>query len=94
MEKTCPICGYNKLSEPPYRDYTGGGPSFEVCLCCEFEFGFDDLSKGYTFDRYRDNWIKNGFIFFYKELMPQNWNEETMKKQLENIDGLQYTPRI
>jgi hypothetical protein len=54
---TCPCCGYQGLTEPPYRflpDVSAtrgvdppyarhfGDPSYEVCDCCGFEFGNDD----------------------------------------------------
>ncbi|AGA28579.1 hypothetical protein Sinac_4388 [Singulisphaera acidiphila DSM 18658] len=54
---SCPCCGYNGLSQPPYRGLADvsaargleppyeehfGAPSYEVCDCCGFEFGNDD----------------------------------------------------
>ena len=37
----CPVCGYIGLNEQPYDD--NGCPSYEICSCCGFEFGFDDI---------------------------------------------------
>lgn len=37
----CPVCRFDKLEEEPYsEDFSG---SFEMCLCCRFEFGIDDF---------------------------------------------------
>lgn len=36
---TCPICGYDKLNEPPF-DQNGEG-SFEICPSCNNEFGYN-----------------------------------------------------
>lgn len=53
----CPVCGWSRLSVPPYQDWPGlpvgegaappyedtfRGASYEVCPSCGFEFGFDD----------------------------------------------------
>lgn len=90
--KICPVCGYSDLEEPPYNEY--GEPTYVICACCAFEFGFHDSSEGYSFVKYRKEWIKNGFEFSYKEDKPENWNEEKMKKQLKNINLVNYTPRL
>lgn len=43
MKYICPICGYDKLLEPPYDEYNN--PSYEICPCCGFEYGFDDQDQ-------------------------------------------------
>ncbi len=72
----CPCCGYDGLSCPAYSElgpppwpYLGqppfsehlGFPSYEVCPCCGFEFGFDDdpgaASKSSSFGEYRAEWL-------------------------------------
>ena len=87
MSKTntyiCPVCGYDKMSEPPCDDL--GYPTYVICSCCGFEFGFDDESKGLSFSEYRQRWINNGFTFFSVKKKPTNWNERVMRRQLENI---------
>ena len=80
----CPVCGYDKLVEPPY-DEEFGCPTYVICSCCGFEFGFDDESKGYSFSGYRQRWIDNGFPFFNSKKKPSNWSERVMRQQLENI---------
>lgn len=79
---TCPICGYNKLVEPPYDEYEC--PSYEICACCGFEYGFHDDFEGYTFEKYREEWLNNGAPFRRKKDEPIGWSMDMAKKQLEN----------
>lgn len=53
----CPVCGYDKLIEEPYDD---GSPSYEICNCCGFEFGYDDSGEGRSFEIYLKKWIERG----------------------------------
>lgn len=76
----CPVCGFNKLSEQPYDD---GNPSYEICNCCGFEFGYDDASEGHSFELYRRKWIQSGAIWFSQKEKPLKWD---LKNQLENIN--------
>lgn len=77
----CPVCGYDKLYEEPYDKF--GCSSFEICPCCGFEYGYDDYNCGYTFEEYRNEWIKNGCVWFSeKRNKPKNWD---LNKQLENL---------
>lgn len=62
--------------------------------CCGFEFGFDDSSEGFTFDEYRKEWILEGFKYRWVEYKPKDWGEEALKKQLKNIELVNYKPRI
>lgn len=78
---TCPICGYKGLNELPYDEF--GEPSYEICPSCGFEYGFDDLSEGISFEEYRKKWILEGSKWFWKKSKPKNW---TLTKQLENIN--------
>lgn len=85
MEKEriiCPVCGYDRLPEPPLDEH--GCPTYVICPCCGFEFGFDDDSEGHTYSTYRQHWIDQGFPFFIAKKRPANWNIRTMKRQLEN----------
>jgi len=68
----CPVCGWFGLRDPPY-DSTGS-PSYEICCCCGFEFGFDDGSNGETYSSYRDKWVESGMPWFDPDTMPPNWN--------------------
>jgi transcription elongation factor Elf1 len=64
LKYNCPICGYDKLNKPPYDEQ--GNESFDICSCCGFEFGYDDLHSGYTFESYRIKWISEGAEWFHK----------------------------
>ena len=92
LKKICPVCGYDKLEQPPYDEY--GYPTYVICSCCGFEFGFDDSSKNMTFSKYRENWMLKGFPFFNKNKKPKIWNKEVLKEQLKNIELVNYKPRI
>lgn len=76
----CPVCGYDQLEFPPYDDE--GIPSYGICSSCGFEYGYDDNDCGFTFDSYRDKWIKDGCPWFSKRSKPKNWDLQT---QLDNI---------
>ena len=77
----CPVCGFDGLEEPAYDDM--GEPSFEICACCGFEFGFDDGSEHKTFEQYRAEWIKNGAKWENPKAKPEHWDLDI---QLNNID--------
>jgi hypothetical protein len=77
----CPVCGYDKLEEEPYDE--DENPSCEICLCCGFEFGFDDGSEKMNFEQYRKKWINEGAKWFDLETKPKDWD---LKKQLKNIN--------
>ena len=73
----CPVCGFNGLKEPSYDK--DGTPSYEICASCGFEFGFEGEGDA---ARFRENWIKNGALWFTPGLKPVDWE---LQKQLENI---------
>ena len=75
----CPVCGFDRLTEEPYD--IDGNPSYEICNCCGFEFGFDDL-KIINFEYYREKWIEKGTPWFNVKLKPKNWS---LKNQILNI---------
>lgn len=56
-------------------------PSYEICLCCGFQFGYDDCDQGYTFIEYRKEWLEKGAIWFRSEKTAR-WS---LEKQLRNI---------
>jgi hypothetical protein len=55
---TCPVCGYQNLTELPRSPDSGG--SYEICPSCGFEFGVSDDDLGYSYDRWREEWITRG----------------------------------
>jgi hypothetical protein len=91
--KICPVCGWDKLSSPPYNVY--GEPSYEICTCCGFEYGYTDGDLGFSFVDWRKKWEKDGFVFKYPtKYTPVDWGENRAKKQLINTKGLLYTPYL
>lgn len=84
MSKTfmCPVCGFEGLKEPPFTK--DNDPSFEVCSCCGFEFGFDGDNSLDCFTTYRKHWISEGTPWFNPKLKPKDWD---YKKQLENVQA-------
>ncbi|MEZ5385018.1 MAG: hypothetical protein R3F13_05835 [Prosthecobacter sp.] len=77
---TCPVCGYDRLEEPP-RNRTGGA-SMEICACCGFQFGVTDDDDGISYDEYRQGWIKDGMPWASNQKAPKGWNPQT---QLANL---------
>jgi len=81
MKYTCPICGYPDLTESPYD--SDGQPSYEICDCCGFEFGFDDKSNEKSFDQYRKEWISRGAKWFCPGKKPTDWNLDMQLKSIK-----------
>lgn len=75
----CPICGYDRLEEPPYID--GYIPSHDICDCCGSEFGLDDCTQE-QIEKNRKKWIDMGYPWFSLESKPINWDPN---EQLKNI---------
>jgi hypothetical protein len=78
-ERTCPVCGYAGLKEPPYAatnaEITYAVPSFEICPSCAFEFGFDDEAVGLSFAEYRKQWVDAGCQWSSTQRRPpENWS--------------------
>ncbi len=80
----CFVCNYNELLEPPYDGR--GIPSDEICPCCGFHYGYDDddvTDKESVYKVWRDNWIRNGCIWFSKGRCPQEgWNPAEQLKSI------------
>jgi hypothetical protein len=76
----CRICGLYYDDYYPWGD-DGDLPSYDICLCCNVEFGVDDYYED-TITEYRIKWLKNGAKWAEENYRPSNWN---LKKQLENI---------
>jgi len=57
----CPVCGYDRLEEPP-EDYN-------ICPCCGTEFGYEDFAvtedgRKRQWSRLRQRWIRRGMRWF------------------------------
>lgn len=64
----CPVCG-KKATNKEWRPYDQQGfPSYDICACCGFEYGFDDAGEPpykESWKEYRQRWLKgevDGFI--------------------------------
>jgi hypothetical protein len=69
----CPVCGYPKLTEPPYDHH--GCASFDICPSCGTEFGYDDDANSH--EELRSAWIDGGKLWFSKAtLPPPNWDPD------------------
>lgn len=80
----CPVCGYPELDEHPRTDEGGG--SYEICPCCNFQFGVTDDDEHISYSQWRERWIKSGMIWDEGNSEPsQSWNP---RKQLENLAKL------
>ncbi len=65
MYYTCPVCGYDKLEEPP-TDYN-------ICECCGTEFGYHDANCSH--EELRRLWIADGMPWRDRRIPPPpNWN--------------------
>lgn len=81
----CPICGQPNLTKPAYN-----GPaneispgSQEICLCCHFQFGYDDDAVGHTFADWRNQWVADGMPWRGSTKTPKDY---TPQEQLKHID--------
>src|SRR5262245_11560797 len=90
----CPCCGFMGLDVPAYeqlctnvlpRGFTVpycrhfGAASYDVCICCGFEFGYDDepgASVGSTFEEHLAKWLADGAVWFYPDKKPPGWTIE------------------
>jgi len=52
-----------------------------------FEFGFDDLSVGETYESYRAKWIAEGMPWRYGDGKPPRWEPKLQLRNLELLEG-------
>ncbi|MCY8201528.1 hypothetical protein [Bacillus subtilis] len=91
---TCLICGYKGLSENPLNNDGEYQKTFEICPCCDFEYGYSedhDVSLGFivtpdylidaAIQLYRKQWIENGMKIA---------NPEDIPEELRNGDCLKF----
>ena len=77
----CPVCGFDGLKEPPYGE--SNIPSYEICPCCGFEFGFDVADGREAFAVFRNRWLANGAPWFLAKVKREKW---VVEKQLGNLN--------
>lgn len=74
----CHVCGLEQEEAPWGED--GNTPSFDLCMCCGIQFGYEDIVYE-VIERYRENWIENGAEWFQPKFKPQEWD---LNEQLKN----------
>jgi hypothetical protein len=76
----CLVCGHRGLGQAP-RSESGGG-SFEICVCCGFQYGVDDDDRGIDPATARERWIAGGSRWFSRSTPPPaGWDPH---RQLEH----------
>lgn len=76
----CPVCGYNKLAEPPYDEFNT--PSCNICPCCNCEYGYDD----WPFEQARKRWTNSKkFKQKHKEQL-LNLENEQVELLINNVN--------
>lgn len=72
------MCGFPELGEPAYG--SGGEPSFEICPCCQVEFGLTD--DGVPHGLLRELWVADDLRWRgLKQYQPVNWSGEDQLHQ-------------
>lgn len=77
-EYICRTCGL-EYQTPTWEDE--GSASYDICNCCEVEFGIQDNTyKGVL--EYRKKWLDSGALWADSKMKPKEWD---LEKQLKNI---------
>lgn len=83
----CPVCGYDRLDEPPWDNES---PSDEICPSCGTHFGYDDAAGGSAAQRQarhrdlRERWKAAGCPWFSRTAwQPEDWNPRTQLVSVE-----------
>ena len=75
----CRVCGL--LNDEPPWGADGKTPSFEICVCCGAEYGYEDCTlEGAR--KYRQSWLASGAMWDTPRFKPDGWNSD---EQLANI---------
>ena len=84
MSFMCPICGYYGPVEPPSAM---GLPSYEICVCCGFQFGVTDLDRGFGVLAWRALWIAKGMQWRSSfSPPPVGWDPVKQLRRVSNED--------
>jgi len=63
----CPVCGYDRLEEPP--------ADFCICPSCGTEFGYDDYFSSHA--ELRAKWLRNDAHWWSTvDACPENWDPQ------------------
>lgn len=72
---SCPVCGFNKLAEPPRS--VSGGPSYEICPACGFQFGVSDDDDEISYGQWRAEWVESGMEWTSLGIQPpRGWEKQ------------------
>ena len=79
----CPVCG-KKTDNIEWRPYDeDGNPTYDICECCFFEFGYDDGGDepphNISWENYRVKWLRGEIENATKLTLTQK------REQLKNI---------
>lgn len=75
----CRVCGL-KCETPPWGE-DNNSSTFEFCLCCGTEFGYQDATL-FAGRKSRERWIAAGAIWDEPESKPANWSLEEQLGQI------------
>lgn len=78
----CRVCGL-KLQEPPWGE-DNKSPSFDVCVCCGVEFGYEDSSLA-SIRIFRNNWLEQGANWSWPKAKPKDWNLDEQLKKIPSV---------
>lgn len=70
----CRVCGYDPGDPPPWGEY-GRFASFDICPCCNVEWGYEDSTFEST-AKYRARWINNGAKWASRNQTPDDLSVE------------------
>lgn len=74
----CLVCGYPELTKP-YGDFFR--PSYEICPCCGYQYGYDDYIWT-PIDR-RQKWMDDGMRWWSHDGPPDDWDPQQQLRRLE-----------
>lgn len=75
----CRVCGFED-EDPPWG-LDGRTPTFDSCVCCGIEHGYQDvLPAGAA--RARAMWLGAGAVWREPNHMPENWSLAEQLKQI------------
>lgn len=77
----CRVCGFQYAADYYPWGEDGNTPSYDFCVCCHAEFGFDDWEIE-ELRAYRAKWLSEGAKFRELTMCPENWN---LEEQLKNV---------
>lgn len=75
---SCPVCGFAKLKEPARS--ASGGPSYEICPACGFQFGVSDDDDEISYEEWRADWVERGMEWSSVGIaQPKTWEKQKRK---------------